>query len=566
MDQKPQKPRVTPFELSITVLEVGGLYGSLNGVVKVEVAVEDDIIGLTSGRSTHPSIPGTLSGSLTMIQSSDVTKSTRLFWTNHNLFSIPLTSLENHNISFTLFFETDRAVPVVIGRAKTDSNLGSLLWSQVNRKFDMGLPVTLETQNVSSPSQFSTPYVVVQLQLLERALFHLSINPDIPSSSLLTSPRLSIFSPPISYPINQERLDPLEYLIDEFTSALQESALFSADARDLATYSISKVNIFLEDRDHRAPLLLLSPSHRQDICADYQTLTDLRSLREIDHRIYPIPLIPNEPREVFVTGDRSLHSSLPLPRQILHLHSLQSSVPYLSLGRKGTHDLHQFSFSQPSNLMKFLKAVSKAQSSDLHSSDEFPVQYHGHGFGQAAVPCLLRFEMVDGQESICCTGTQDPSVSVSISIFEIDHLASSLCPPLSFPVVLDLEISNFLNDDIRSGGMALFTILTASGQYETAHFSCDSNLRRSERLRIFCGFEDLANGSAMIGIHLQESPTKDIQTLGEAIVHLSTMVQLRRDSDPPSFLSHTPNPLRIQLQPPRYALMSFFFTDLPHFQ
>ena len=563
MDQKQQSPRVTPFELSITVLEVGGLYGSLNGVVKVEVAVEDDIIGLTSGRSTHPSVPGTLSGSLTLIQSSDVTKSSRLFWTNHNLFSIPLTSLENHNISFTLFFETDRAVPVVIGRAKTDSNLGSLLWSQVNRKFDMGLPVTLETQNLSFPSQFSTPYIVVQLQLLERALFHLSINPDIPSSSLVTPPRLSIFSTPISYSVNRERLEPLEYLIDELTSALQESALFAMDARELATYSISKVNIFLEDR---APLLLLSPSHRQDICADYQILTDLRSLREIDHRIYPIPHISNEPREVFVTGNRSLHSSLPLPRQILHLHSLQSPVPYLSLRRKGTHDSHQFSFSQPSDLMKFLKAVSKAQSSDLHSSDEFPVQYHDHGFGQAAVPCLMRFEMVDGQESICWRGTQDPSVSISISIFEIEHLASSLCPPLSFPVVVDLEISNFLNDDIRSGGMALFTILTASGQYETAHFSCDSNMRRSERLRIFCGFEDLANGSAMIGIHLQESPTKDIQTLGEAVVNLSTMVQLRRDTDPPSFLSLIPNPLRIQLQPPRYALMSLLFLDRPYSQ
>jgi hypothetical protein len=350
----------------------------------------------------------------------------------------------------------------------------------------------------------------------------------------------------------------MEYLIDELTAALQASSLFSAEARELATYAVSKANIFLEDRVHRAPLLLLSLSHRQDICADYQTLTELRSLGEIDSRIYPVPL--NGPREVFVTGDRSLSSSLPLPRQILQfslLYSFQSTSAslLLSLERKGTRELHQFSFPQPGSLIDFLQAVHRARSSDSRPSDEFSVHYLRDGPTPADVPCLLRFEMVNDQESICWQGTRDPSVSLSLPVLEIENLAPSVCPPLPFSVAIDLEILSLLNDDIRSGGVALLSILTPSGQSESALFSCDSGVRRSEKLRIFCGFEDLATGSATVALHIQESPAKEMQTLGEAVVRLSTLVPLRRDTDPPSFHSQVPHSIQLQLQPPRYALM-----------
>jgi hypothetical protein len=556
-------PLVTPFELSITVMEVGGLSGSLNGVVKVEVAVEDAIAGLTSGRSTHPSAPGTLSGATSLIQSSDVTASTRLLWTNHNQFSIPLTSLENHNISFTLYCETDRAAPGVIGRAKTDSALGTLLWSQVNRKFDMGLPVTLESQVDANLSRYSTPYIVVQLQLQERSLFHLSTHPDIPNASLLSLP--APLSPVSQAQTNQgQQLHPMEYLIDELAFALHESSLFSTEARELATYAVSKANLFLENRVNRIPLLLLSLAHRQDICADYRTVMELRSLEDIDNggsSIYPVPI--NGPMEDCTSGERALATPLPLCKQILrffNLYSLQSQSPTLLLGRKETGELHHFSFPQPSSLIDFLKAVHAVKSSDLHPSDEFTVRYVNHGASES-VPCLLWFEMVEDQQSICWRSTQDPSSSVSLSlpVDEIEKLLPSVCPPLPFPIAIDLNIANLLNDDIRSGGVALLSIMTPAGQSETVVFSCDSNLRQSGKLRIFCGFEDLANGCATIGLHIQENPTKEIQTLGEVVVRLSTLTPLRRDTDPPCFHSQVPNFVQLQLQSPRYALMS-----LPH--
>jgi hypothetical protein len=126
--------RETPFELSVSVLEVGGLYG-VSGMVKVEVAVGDVIAGITSGRSTNASAPGTLSGSLSLTSARDVTDSTRLLWSSRNQFSIPLTSLDNHGVSLTLYCETELKAPAVIGVAKNDPTLGSLFWSQMNRCF-----------------------------------------------------------------------------------------------------------------------------------------------------------------------------------------------------------------------------------------------------------------------------------------------------------------------------------------------------------------------------------------------------------------------------------------------
>lgn len=124
-------PVMTPYELCISINEVGGLSG-LDGIVKVEVAVEDVIAGITGGRSTKAAAPGTLSGSVAL-RTTDVTNAARLLWTTQNQFSIPLTSLENHNLSLTIYYETEREKPTVIGVARNDSALGELLWSQVNR-------------------------------------------------------------------------------------------------------------------------------------------------------------------------------------------------------------------------------------------------------------------------------------------------------------------------------------------------------------------------------------------------------------------------------------------------
>jgi hypothetical protein len=425
----------------------------------------------------------------------------------------------------------------------------------------MGLPIVLSaSEGNEAISRYSTPYVIVQLQLSERSLFHLSAHSDsAPLTPLLDR-----------QPIGPHRVPshPLDYLIALLADGLQRTQLrpLSSEAEAIAFFSLSKMNV-CSGRPGSVPLLLLSPSHLHEISADYIPLASLQIPEgAMDLRsVYPIPVNGLKPSLFLkrVSGTQTQLSSLPvpLPRQLTQLTNRYSahathSITILTKSKAA----HSFLFATPSLLFEFLQADLKVRSiGSLTPNEEFSVLC-GSQAGDPSVsqpyPCTLTFTTLEGRVALHWKGTEDPLQYSHLFVEDIEELVPSTFPPFPTNVSIDLSIPNILNPDIRSSTIVFVSVMTNSGQHERCIFSCDSNERGAGTIRLFCRSEELATEAILLAVHIQESATKEIQTIGETEVPLSSLVHLdTAGAEGQSFLSQVPRALQITLRPPRRALM-----------
>jgi hypothetical protein len=309
----------------------------------------------------------------------------------------------------------------------------------------------------------------------------------------------------------------------------------------------------------RVPLLLLSPSHIQEISADYLPLGSPQISAEANQRVYPIPA--NGLRHssfLKLPGHQSLFSlPVPLPRQLSQLannYSAQLSHTVTLLTKSKA--VHFFQFATPTLLFEFLKAAQRVRSTGSLPSDEFTVLSAPTVTNPSPLPCSLSFTAVEDRLVLQWKGLQEPLVSLEVPVDEIEDLTPSTFAPLPTNISIDLTIPNILDPTIRSSTIALVSVTTNSGQSETCLFSCDSNDRRPGKIRFFCRSEELTDQSVLVAVHLQENPAKEIQTIGETEIRLSSLVPLDNGSvEPHSFLSQVPMTIHIPLRAPRCALL-----------
>ncbi len=119
-----------------------------SGTIKVEISIEDIIVGTTSGRK-FVKLHGPL---LRIINSNHLDQIT---WSHHNYFDIPLTSFETQNIKFTVFCESNEN-SIILGTARNDPNLIASLWANINRSNSSHLLNKIKQKKSYTTSSFTS--------------------------------------------------------------------------------------------------------------------------------------------------------------------------------------------------------------------------------------------------------------------------------------------------------------------------------------------------------------------------------------------------------------------------
>lgn len=334
----------------------------------------------------------------------------------------------------------------------------------------------------------------------------------------------------------REDRGPITLFVETLSGQLRKSMIVPDQCLSIANYIISQMNLIYPGGSHRSPLLLVSKTHLEDICADYFSLASLPLGFRFERKLYPFAI-----NSTVVT---------PLSRQLLQLEYLSESDFNTSLSLLTKSDeSHTLYFSSRKSLVVFLRILLRAQTSRSVSSDQFSLLHRY--LDETAVQSSLLFTTVDEQLVLSLTHSTSPRKTYSVPVEDITQVTPSTFLPLSCPLEVTLEIFNFLSPDIRSSSTAMVSVLTMSGQYRSTIFSCDSTARDHGTIRFFSSFDDIKNESVLLSLHIQEDSSKEYQTLGEVVLPLSRVVFSEHERFPVG----VPRFERFQLQPPRYALM-----------
>jgi len=486
-----------PFTLIIRLLRISDT--ELSDGVKVEISVGNSIVGITDG-------------------------SEDCAWKNQGEFSVALTSLVPVSLRFTVTQESykNRHRSGLIGRAVDDNLMYNKLWTCVNRKVTVRLPIYPESNLRSSG------ILEVELELNERYLFYLSSSTDALSTAITHFPE-----------IDQSPQDYLARLLSQYCKHLE---FFRKYPDNVSSWMRSLI-----PRADGTPFLMATS--RSDL-ADIFSPSLYTDVHDFVYHLFPLSTLVVKESLLQLTefglcsADNELCENrglqVPVYRSLFHIArrveaiDSDSSLQWTSTLVTQDKLSHTFCWDNEYGYLRWMRFIGN--SLRTHAVDvEISCMKLNSEFERK--PVILCCRAADDDYTVswreCKTENNNGSVSRCYSVSDIRLVKSSLDYEYLTTYALDVDVTSFAVLEAPPGATVMITLLSPNGQSQRL---CTRSTHSHEmpsayddnvgNVRFFLSPGDVCDGDIIASIHICYSSNIAMpHTIGELRVPIRELVR-----------------------------------------